>query len=254
MIDHRLAIFREEGGQGLLVVLALVGLVSAVAYGYLALAGSANQQSTLRTAQLAEYRAADAGATYSIWYAVNKGFPPAGALSAPDPGDGLGAPAVTITDLRPALSFGPLHRPAHGPRTYDSPAHTLIGSGDVFITFTWTTDAVGRGTLNLRFDTTAVQPPGFAPQTTAVMPAGQVTTTSIVTLPASGPGTYYLHLQNATPGPDLHLSSSGTFSVNYPGMRFQATSLRTGRTAALDAGLTRGAGLYSAVVNSWTLR
>ncbi|OLC57091.1 MAG: hypothetical protein AUH85_04290 [Chloroflexi bacterium 13_1_40CM_4_68_4] len=245
---------REEEGQGLLVVLALVGLVSAVAYGYMALAASANQQATLRATQLGEYRASDSGATYSLWYGTNKGFPPAGALSAPDPGDGLGAPAVTITDLRPALSFGPLHNKNHGAQTYDSVAHTLVGSGDVFYTVTWTTDAAGRGTLNIRFDTTPVQAGGFAAQATVTMPAGQVTTTSTVNLPTSGPGTYYLHLENTTSGSDLHLSSSGAFRMNYPGMRFQAISARTGRTTALDAGLTRNAGTYSATVNSWTLR
>ena len=95
--------------------------------------------------QLAEYRAADSGATYSLWYALQKGFPPAGAIVAPDPGDGLGGPAVTITDLRPALAFGPLHNKNHGPQVYNSVAHTLIGSGDVFFTLTWNTDAAGRG-------------------------------------------------------------------------------------------------------------
>lgn len=247
-------LLREETGQGLLVVLALVGLVSALAYGYTTLASTASQQSTLRTTQLGAYRASDAGAAYAMWYGTSKGFPPAGALAAPDPGDGLGAPAVTVIDLRPGLAFGPLHNKNHGARTYDSVAMTLVGSGDVFVTFTWTTDAVGRGLLNLRFDTTAVQPAGFAPQATATMPALQVTTTSTINLPTSGPGTYYLHVENATAGADLHLSSAGAFQMNYPGMRFQALSARAGRTTALDAGLTRSAGTYSVVVNSWTLR
>lgn len=247
-------LFREEQGQGLLVVLALVGLVSAVAYGYVALAGTTNQQATLRTAQLGAYRASDAGAAYALWYARSKGYPPAGALTAPDPGDGLGAPLVTITDLRPALGFGPLHNKNHGPQTYDSGAHALVGSGDVFMTFTWTSDAVGRGLLNLRFDTTAVQPSGFAAQATATMPAGQNTTTNTLSFPVSGPGTYYLHVENATLGADLHLSSVAAFRVNYPGMRFRAIATRTGRTTALDAALTRSAGTYSTVVNSWTLR
>ena len=246
---------REEEGQGLLVVLALVGLISVIAYGYVALAASAGQQSTLRTAQLGEYRASDSGATYALWYGANRGFPPPGALTAPDAGDGLGAPTVTIADLRPALAFGPLHRPAHGPRTYDSPGHAVVGVGDVFFTFTWTSDRVGAGTLNLRFDTTAVQPAGFAAQATVTMPVGANTTTSAVVLPATvGAGTYYLHVQNVTPGPDTHLSSVGTFSMNYAGMRYQAVSVRNGRTTALDAGLWRNAGAYTAVVNSWTLR
>jgi hypothetical protein len=245
---------RDERGQGLLVVLALVGLVSAVAYGYMALASTAQQQSTLRTSQLAEYRATDAGATYALWYATNKGFPPAGALSAPDPGDGAGAPAVTIADLRPALSFGPLHSKTHGAQTYDSVGHTLVGTGDVFFTLTWSTDAAGRGTLDVRFDTTPVRAAGFVPQAVATMPLGQSTTTTTVTLPLSGAGTYYLHLENVTTGADVHLSSVGTFRMNYPGMRFQALSTRSGRTTALDAALTRNAGLYAAQVNSWTLR
>ena len=248
------AFAHEDRGQALVVVLALIGLVSAIAYGYMALASSTSQQSTLRAAQLAAYRASDSGATYAIWYGLNKGFPPAGALGAPDPGDGQGPPALTITDLRPALTFGPLHNKNHGARTYDSVAHALVGSGDVFFTLTWSTDAAGRGLLNVRFDTTAVQATGFVAQTTATMPAGQLATTSTLTLPTSGPGTYYLHVENATAGADLHLSSVGTFQLNYPGMRFQAISVRTGRTTALDAGLTRTAGAYSAAVNSWTLR
>ena len=245
---------REEQGQTLVIVLALVGLVSALAYGYMGLASTTNQQSTLRVTQLAEYRASDSGATYSLWYAMQKGFPPAGAVAAPDPGDGLGAPMVTITDLRPSLTFGPLHNKNHGPQVYDSPAHTLVGSGEVFFTLTWTTDAVGRGLLNIRFDTVAVQGIGFAAQTTATMPAGQNSTTSNVSLPTSGPGAYYLHLENATSGADLHLGSAVAFRLNYPGMRFQSISVRNGRTTALDAGLTRNGGVYSAVLNSWTLR
>jgi hypothetical protein len=86
------------------------------------------------------------------------------------------------------------------------------------------------------------------------MPGGQVSTTSNFNLPVSGPGTYYLHLENATSGSDVHLSSAASFAMNFPGMRFQAISSRTGRTTALDAGLTRNGGVYSAVVNSWTLR
>jgi hypothetical protein len=245
---------RDERGQSLLVVLALVGLVSAVAYGYGALASTTNQQATLRAAQAAEYRATDAGATYALWYATSKGFPPAGSLAAPDPGDGLGAPALTIVDLRPTLAFGPLHNKSHGAVTYDSVAHALTASGDVFFTLTWSTDAVGRGRLNVRFDTVAVQPSGFAAQATLVMPAGQTATTSAVTLPTSGPGTYYLHLENVTGGGDAHLSSVGSFIVNYPGMRFQALAVRGGRTTALDAALTRSGGTYTAAVSSWTLR
>jgi len=247
-------LLREEQGQTLVIVLALVGLVAALAYGYMGLASTTQQQSTLRVTQLAEYRAADSGATYSLWYALQKGFPPAGAIVAPDPGDGLGGPAVTITDLRPALAFGPLHNKNHGPQVYNSVAHTLVGSGDVFFTLTWNTDAAGRGLLNIRFDTVAVQATGFAAQATATMPAGQNSTTSNVALPASGPGTYYLHLENATSGADLHLSSVAAFRVQYPGMRFQSISVRTGRTTALDAGLTRNGGVYSTAVNSWTLR
>lgn len=249
-------LWRGEEGQGLLVVLALVGLVSAVAYGYMTLVASANQQSTLRATQLAEHRAGDGGATYALWYAVNKGFPPSGTLTAADPGDGNGAPVVTITDLRPDLSFSGLHRLPHGPRTYDSVAHTVAASGDVFLTFTWTSDRVGAGQLGLSFTTTPIVPCCDALDASVVMPAGQTTTTSTVTLPAVTPGTYYLHVQNHTgPGPDTHLSSSGTFRVNYPGARFQAISVRSGRTTALDAGLTRtGGSTFTAEVNSWTLR
>ena len=245
---------RDEQGQTLVIVLALVGMVAALAYGFMGLASTSNQQSTLRTAQLAEYRAADSGASYALWYATQKGFPPAGALTAPDPGDGLGAPAVTITDLRTSFTFGPLHNKNHGPRTYDSTAVTLVGSGDVFFTLTWSSDAAGRGVLNVRFDTVAVQGKGFAPQASGTMPAGQTSTTSTFTLPTAGPGTYYLHLENATGGSDLHLASAAAFQVQYPGMRFQAISSRSGRTTALDAGLTRNGGVYTATVNSWTLR
>ena len=245
---------RDEAGQSLVVVLALVGLVAALAYGHMGLASTTNQQATLRGEQLAEYRAADAGATYALWYATQKGFPAAGALSAPDPGDGLGAPSVSITDLRPSLAFGPLHSKSHGAQVYDSVAMTLVGSGDVFFTLTWTSDAIGRGTLNVRFDTVAAQAPGFAAQASASMPAGQSTTTSTFALPTSGPGTYYLHVQNATSGADVHVSSAAAFRVSYPGMRFQAISARNGRTTAVDAGLTRSGGVYNATVNSWTLR
>jgi hypothetical protein len=248
-------LWRGEDGQGLLVVLALVGLVSAVAYGYMALVATANQQSTLRATQLAEHRASDDGATYALWYAVNKGFPPSGVLTAPDPGAGSGAPTVTITDLRPALSFAGTHS-NHGTRTYNSVAHTVTGSGDVFLTFTWTSDRVGSGILGLSFTTTPVVAWGGAVAGFAVMPGGQTTTTSTVTLPAVTAGTYYLHVQNFTLFvPDTHLSSSGTFRVNYPGARFQAIAVRSGRTSALDAGLTRtGGATFTAVVNSWTLR
>ena len=244
----------DEQGQTLVVVLALVGLVAALAYGWMGLAATSNQQSTLRTVQLGEYRASDSGATYTLWYATQKGFPPGGALSAPDPGDGLGAPSVTVTDLRTPLSFGPLHSKNHGAQVYNSPAITLVGSGDVFFTMTWTSDSAGRGLLNVRFDTTAVQGTGFAAQTSATMPAGQVSTTTTFTLPTSGPGTYYLHIENATSGADVHLSSAGTFEVEYPGMRFQAIATRNSRTTALEAALTRNGGVYSATVNSWTLR
>jgi hypothetical protein len=245
---------RDEEGQTLVVVLALVGLVAALAYGWMGLAGTSNQQSTLRATQLAEYRAADAGATYALWYATQKGFPAAGSLSAPDPGDGLGAPSVTITDLRTTLSFGPLHSKSHGAQVYNSPAITLVGTGDVFFTATWTTDATGRGVLNARFDTIAVQATGFAAQASATMPAGQLSTTSTFNLPTSGPGTYYLHLENVTAGADTHLSSAAPFALSYPGMRFQAIATRNSRTTALDAGLTRSGGAYTATVNSWTLR
>jgi hypothetical protein len=129
-----------------------------------------------------------------------------------------------------------------------------VASGDVYFTLTWTSDAVGRGVLNARFDTSAIQAPGFAAQASASMPAGQLSTTSAFNLPTSGPGTYYLHLENATGGGDVHLASAAAFPLNYPGMRFQAISTRSGRTTALDAGLTRNGGAYSAVVNSWTLR
>jgi hypothetical protein len=245
---------RDERGQTLVVVLALVGLVAALAYGWMALAATTQQQSTLRAAQAAQYAASDAGATYALWYATEKGFPPAGALSAPDPGDGAGAPAVTIADLRASLSFGPLHNKNHGARTYDSGAVTLAASGDVFFTLTWTTDAAGRGALNVRFDTTAVQPSGFVAQSSATMPAGATSTTSTITLPVSGPGTYYLHVENVTGGADVHVASAAPFKVNYPGARFQAISARGGRTTAVDAGLTRNSGTYTVAVNSWTLR
>ena len=89
-------LLREEQGQTLVIVLALVGLVAALAYGYMGLASTTQQQSTLRVTQLAEYRAADSGATYSLWYALQKGFPPAGAIVAPDPGDGLGGPLLPL--------------------------------------------------------------------------------------------------------------------------------------------------------------
>jgi hypothetical protein len=249
-------LWRGEDGQGLLVVLALVGLVSAVAYGYMALVATANQQSTLRATQLAEHRAGDGGAIYAMWYAGNKGFPPSGALTPPDPGDGNGAPTVTLTDLRPELSFAGLHRLPHGPRTYDSVAHDVAASGDVFFTFTWTSDRVGAGLLGLSFTTTPIVACCGALDATVLMPPGETTTTSTVTLPAVSAGTYYLHVQNLTPpGPDNHLSSSGTFRVNYPGARFQAIAVRSGRTSALDAGLTRTGGVtFTAVVNSWTLR
>ncbi|OLC58674.1 MAG: hypothetical protein AUH85_00385 [Chloroflexi bacterium 13_1_40CM_4_68_4] len=246
---------REEQGQTLVIVLALVGLVSALAYGYMGLASTTNQQSTLRVTQLAEYRASDGGATYSLWYAKQKGFPPPGVVAAPDPGDGLGAPAVTLADLRPGLSFGPLANKG----VYNSVAHTLTGAGDVFFTFTWTTDAAGKGSLAIRFDTTPTQASGFAAQATVTMPAGAVSTTSSVTLPTSGPGTYYLHIEMVVKGANVSSvdgngAAPGHFTMNYPGMRFQAISSRTGRTTALDAGLTRNGGVYTAVVNSWTLR
>ncbi len=254
---------RDEAGQGLLVVLALVGLVSAVAYGYMALASTANQQATLRAAQLTEYRLSDAGATYALWYATTKGFPPAGALAAPDPGDATGAPAVTISDLRPGLAFS---LTTAGPAMYDSPGHTLTGNGDVWLTLTWQTDTPGSGDLEVLVDTTPTYATLNGAGSTVSMPAGASQTTSTLGPWQLGPGTFYLHVENVSSGGqgsgdivldsvDTNGAASGHFNLNYPGMRFQALSTRNGRTTALVAGLTRTGGTtYSAAVSSWTLR
>jgi hypothetical protein len=264
-------LIREERGQTLVIVLALVGLVAALAYGYMALASTTNQQSTLRTAQLAEYAAADSGATYALWYGASKGVPAPGALAAPDPGDGKGAPAVTITDLRPGLSFGPLHAPTFGTTIYHSVAHALTGPGEVWLSITWSTSVAGSGDLRVLVDTTATYAT-LSAGTQVSMPAGATQTTSALGPWTLGPGTYYVHVENVTGGgngqgqgqqgnTDVLLSSvdgngpaPGHFTLSYPGMRFQAVSVRGGRTTALDAGLTRVAGAYTAAVNSWTLR